>query len=213
MAADVPRGRAKRPRRDMERVVRSMEPARKVSRCGGPDGVGAAMPAGAVAWANQATHAARWRHVVWPRSSLQRNKRTGAAGRAPLAAAMATGALIRRAARADTQQASIALAIQLLPAFFYGVGSVCVKHTVVGDIAQAHDVATSGGSPQRASRASPRRSAAAARTNIGEYKRSSVWLCCTLLPLCISARRAGAKRSLYRGRRPPPRHDTAAARW
>jgi hypothetical protein len=54
---------------------------------------------------------------------------------------------------------------------------------------------------------------AAARTNIGEYKRSSVWLCYTLLPLCISARRAGAKRSLYRGRRPPPRHDTAAARW
>ena len=82
--------------------------ARKVSRCGGPDGVGAAMPTGAVAWANQATHAARWRHVVWPRSSLQRNKRTEAAGRAPLAAAMATGALTRRAARADTQQASIA---------------------------------------------------------------------------------------------------------
>jgi hypothetical protein len=96
---------------------------------------------------------------------------------------------------------------------FLWVGSVCVKTHWVGDIAQAHDVATSGGSPQRASRASPRRSVAAARTNIGEYKRSSVWLCCTLLPLCISARRAGAKRSLYRGRRPPPRHDTAAARW
>jgi len=93
------------------------------------------------------------------------------------------------------------------------VGSVCVKHTAVGDIAQAHDVATCGGSPQRSSRASPRHCLAAARTNIGEYKRSSVWLCCTLLPLCISARRAGAKRSLYRGRRPPPRHDTAAARW
>jgi hypothetical protein len=88
-----------------------------------------ATPAGAVAWANKATHAARWRHVVWPRSSLQRNKRTEAAGRAPLAAAMATGALTRRAARADTQQASIAPAIQLLPAFGLWVGSVCVKHT------------------------------------------------------------------------------------
>ena len=51
-----------------------------------------------------------------PRSSHEQHKRTGAAGRAPLAAAMATGALTRRAARADTQQASIALAIQLLPA-------------------------------------------------------------------------------------------------
>ena len=66
---------------------------------------------------------------------------------------MATGALTRRAPRADTQQASIALAIQLLPAFCLGVGSVCVKTHWVGDIAQAHDVATSGGSPQRSSRA------------------------------------------------------------
>jgi hypothetical protein len=99
-----------------------------------------------------------------PRSSLQRNKRTGAAGRAPLAAAMATGALTRRAPRADTQQAPTAPAVQLLPAFCLGVGSVCVKHTGVGDIAQAHDIATRGGSPQRASRASTRRSAAAARS-------------------------------------------------
>jgi hypothetical protein len=191
-----------------------MEPARKVSRCGGPDGVGAAMPAGAVAWANQATHAARWRHVVWPRSSLQRNKRTGAAGRAPLAAAMATGALTRRAAGVPRiQQSAERAALKTADCLLFG-GWFCVLKTLGGVfIAQAHDVATGGGSPQRASRASTRRSAAAARTNIGEYKRSSVWLCCTLLPLCISARRAGAKRSLYRGRRPPPRYDTAAARW
>lgn len=99
-----------------------------------------------------------------PRWSHQQNKRTEAAGRAPLAAAMATGALTRRAARADTQQASIASAIQLLPALCLGVGSVCVKTHWVGNIAQAHDVATSGGSPQRASRASTRRSVAAARS-------------------------------------------------
>jgi hypothetical protein len=190
-----------------------MEPAPKVSRCGGPDGVGAAMPAGAVAWANQATHAARWRHVVGPRSSLQRNKRTGAAGRAPLAAAMATGALTRRALRAATQQASIALAIQLLPASFCG-GGFCVCENTLG-----WEVSASQRHRNRRRQPEPQQAAqrccclAAARTNIGEYKRSSVWLCCTLLPLCISARRAGAKRSLYRGRRPPPRHDTAAARW
>jgi hypothetical protein len=109
-------------------------------------------------------HAARWRHVVWPRSSLQRNKRSEAAGRAPLAAAMATGALTRRAARADTQQASIALAIQLLPAFCLWGGFCVCENTLVGNIAQAHDVATGGGSPQRSSRASSRRSAAAARS-------------------------------------------------
>ena len=78
--------------------------------------------------------------------------------------AIAADALTRRAARADTQQASIAPAIQLLPAFVCGVGSVCVKTHWVGNIAQAHDVATSGGSPQRASRASTRRSVAAARS-------------------------------------------------
>jgi hypothetical protein len=43
--------------------------------------------------------------------------------------AIAADALTRRAARADTQQASIALAIQLLPAFGLWVGSACVKHT------------------------------------------------------------------------------------
>ena len=50
--------------------------------------------------------------------------------------AIAADTLTRRAARADTQQASIALAIQLLPAFVCGVGSVCVKHTGVGGIGE-----------------------------------------------------------------------------
>jgi hypothetical protein len=64
----------------------------------------------------------------------------------------------------DTQQASIALAIQLLPALCLWVGSACVKNTLLENIAQAHDIATSGGYPQRASRASTRRSVAAARS-------------------------------------------------
>ena len=40
----------------------------------------------------------------------------------------------------------------------------------VGDIAQASDMATDGGNPQRTSRALTRHCLAAARTNIGEYK-------------------------------------------
>jgi len=47
---------------------------------------------------------------------------------------------------------------------FGGGFCVCVKTHWVGNIAQAHDVATGGGSPQRSSRASPRRSVAAARS-------------------------------------------------
>jgi hypothetical protein len=53
--------------------------------------------------------------------------------------------------------------------FFCGGVCVCETHRG-GDIAQASDMATGGGVPQRASRATTRRSAAAARTNIGEYK-------------------------------------------
>jgi hypothetical protein len=56
------------------------------------------------------------------------------------------------------------VAIQLLPALCLWLGSVCVKTHWVGNIAQAHDVATGGGSPQRSSRASTRRSVAAARS-------------------------------------------------
>jgi hypothetical protein len=117
---------------------------------------------------------------------------------------MATGALTRRAARADTQQASIAPAIQLLPAFGLWVGSVCVKHTAGRIIGEPK-------TSQQPEAAEPQQAAlrccslAAARTNIGEYKRSSVWLCCTLLPLCISARRAAANAE------PIPRTPSAAS--
>jgi hypothetical protein len=52
----------------------------------------------------QSDRSATWRKVVWPRWSLQQNKRTVAARRAPLATAMANGALTRRATRDDTQQ-------------------------------------------------------------------------------------------------------------
>jgi hypothetical protein len=51
------------------------------------------------------------------------------------------------------------------------VGGVFVCRGVgVGDIAQASDMATDGGNPQRSSRALTRHCLAAARTNIGEYK-------------------------------------------
>ena len=122
------------------------------------------------AWANKATHAARWRHVVSPRSSLTQNKRTEAAGRAPLAAAMATGALTRRAARADTQQAPIAPAIQLLPAFcLWGGFCVCETHWG-GRYRRANDIATGGGSP---SRSRPRSAAAVWRRK--DERKATQW--------------------------------------
>jgi hypothetical protein len=94
----------------------------------------------------QSDRSAAWKQVVWLRWSLPQNERTVAAGRVPLAIAMATGALTRRVIRADTQQAPSAKRSSYCLPFVCG-GDLCVENTGGWIYGRAHDIATDNGTP------------------------------------------------------------------
>jgi hypothetical protein len=105
----------------------------------------------------QSDRSVTWKQVVWLRWSLPQNKRTVAARRSPLASAMANGALTRRATRDDTQQGVERVSALAADCIILWGGFCVCENTLGGNIAQACSMATNGGYPQRATRASARK--------------------------------------------------------
>jgi hypothetical protein len=100
------------------------------------------------AWANKSTNTAIWRHAVWPRWSLQRNKAKRHDVADAVGNAIAADASWREAIRAEDSAKRRAQRAPAADYLLFGGGFCCVENTGWKNYGQALDIATENGTPQ-----------------------------------------------------------------